>query len=140
MAGVRAWRCGRPRIVRHEPLPGRLPTPLTSVASPAARAERTRRRGMPMPLHFKTFLRIYGFEGEPGGRRGWTRASPNQNVAGSLTPLASQKSGPLTAPRTSPGRKNAPGGNRKPSPKGSHLFRVHGKQAGTTPITNVKFK
>ena len=33
------------RIFRHEPLPGRLPTPRTAVASPAARAERTRRRG-----------------------------------------------------------------------------------------------
>ena len=27
---------------------------------------------------------------------------------------------------------------RKPSPKGSHLFRVNERQAGTTPITNLK--
>ena len=31
----------------------------------------------------KTFLRIYGFEGEPGGREGSGRGSNNQNVAGS---------------------------------------------------------
>ena len=30
----------------------------------------------------KTFLRIYGFEGEPGGRGRSSRASKNQNVAG----------------------------------------------------------
>ena len=30
----------------------------------------------------KTFLRIYGFEGEPGGRGRSRRASENQNVAG----------------------------------------------------------
>ena len=30
----------------------------------------------------KTFLRIYGFEGEPGGRGGWRRGSTNQITAG----------------------------------------------------------
>ena len=31
----------------------------------------------------KTFLRIYGIEGDCGGREAASRASPNQNVAGS---------------------------------------------------------
>ena len=30
----------------------------------------------------KKVLRIYGFEGESGGRGGWGRASPNQIIAG----------------------------------------------------------
>ena len=43
-------------------------------------------------LGFKTeenenVLRIYGFEGESGGRGRWRRAPPNQNVAGELAGL-----------------------------------------------------
>ena len=32
----------------------------------------------------KRFLRIYGFEGEPGGRGRSSRATKNQNVAGMI--------------------------------------------------------